>query len=328
MIRVDGVRVRLDAAAQRGPEALYEAMARGEELTGLVTGVEQDEVLGECLVVSVSQAGDGVRCLIPADEVGGDGPKRLSQLIGFDVICRVLHIDRHRGVAVLSRKAVQERHAEEVWSVLLAHAERLQQLRDATRAARREAQAARQAGKEAYLAAVERVRQLEQAWREAGPQFDAVVRWALAQVAFVDIGGGVLARLPASEVAHGYVADCRALLKPGYAFAVRVLAVDPKRRRVWVSRRAMLPDPWQDVSRHYREGGIYLGTVAQVREQDILVELRPGVLVVVDRHVPAGALTAGLLPTPGTQVKVLVRKVVPEVRRMYGRLLSVLEQPS
>lgn len=334
MVRVDGVRVNLDRTEKADIAGLYEAMGRGDEVTGLAIGVEQDDVHGESVVVSLPGVGQQVKCLVPGDEVGEPKPKVLSWLVGTELTCQVVHIDRARGMAVLSRKVVQERHSGEVWGVLQEQAERLGALREAVRAARQELARVQKGGsREAYLAALDRVRTAERAWHEGGPEFDAVVRMVFAEGALLDIGGGVLARLPVGEVEHGYLADCRERLKPGYGFRVKVLVVEPERRRVLASRRALLPDPWAQVERQYRAGGIYLGRVAAVHEDRVRVELRPGVSVVVDRYAGGGPeggqrVAAALGPAPGAQVLVSVRKVVPEVRRMYGRLLRVLEQPA
>lgn len=330
MARVDGVRVNLDRTVGGGVEKLYEAMGRGDELTGLAVGVEQDDVHGESLVLSLPELA-GVKLLVPESEVGAPRPRALSWLVGTELTCQVLHVDRGRSVAVLSRKVVQERHAAEVWAVLDAQAERLEALRAGVQEARDALAAGKQSGtREEYLAALDRVRRAEQAWREGAPEFDAVVRLVFPERALLDIGGGVLAYLPAREVEHGYVADCRDHLKPGYGFRIKVLAVDPGRKFVVASRRALLPDPWQDVERQYRPGGIYLGRVSGVGERDVRVEVAPGVTVLVDRYAGAearGAAPGAVLgPAEGMQVLVSVRKIVPEVRRIYGRLVAVLEQ--
>lgn len=317
-MQLEGVRVRLDDVENRGHETLYAAMGRGETLSALVMGVEQDEVLGECLVVSVPGTGD-IKGLIPQVEVGQMPWRRLSSLIGREVLCRVVSVDRRRAVVLLSRKVVQEWQAERTWGILRQHEAALAQHFAEVKAARQELAAARQVSRQAHSLALEKVRLAEHRWRESGPEFDAVVRRVAEWGALVDIGG-VLARLSASEVEYGPVVDCRERLKPGYGFHVRVLAVNSEAERVWVSRRAMLPDPWRDVAAQYKEGGIYLGTVALIRASDVVVELRPGIAVLVDRY------TLG--PAAGARVRVLIRRIFPDRRRMFGRVLSVVDEPA
>lgn len=312
-MQVEGLRVRLDNTHD-GLETAYGALSSGEVLSVPVLGVEQDDVLGECLVV---EAPGQLKGLVPKDEVGQIPWRFLSDLMGQEVLCRVVSVDRSRGVVICSRKAVQEWQAERTWATLQRYEEPLRSAREQVVALRAACAAAKRAGRDPYMQAVDAVREAEAHWRSLGPVFDAVVRRVWERQAVVDIGG-VLATLPRSETAHGPIMDCRAVLKPGYGFQVRALLVNSGSGTVVVSRRALLPDPWQEVAQRYKEGGIYLGTVALIRQEDVIVELQPGVAVRVDRY------TLG--PATGARVRVLVRRIRPDRRIMFGRILSVVEE--
>lgn len=283
-------------------------------MTGLVTGVEQDEVLGECLVVANIGAAKG---LVPEAEVGKTAWLRLSDLVGQEVVCKVINIERRRGVVILSRKAAQDQQAERTMAVLQRSEPALNEARAAVLEARKQLKAARSGNRADLLQALDEVRRAEDHWRTVGPVFESVVRRVGQRAAQVDIGG-VLAILMGSEIRHGPVSDCRGQLKVGYGFRVRALHVDLAQEKVWVSRRALLPDPWVEVEQKYKVGGIYLGKVMAIRENDVIVELEPGIAMRVDRY------TLG--PATGDKVRVLVRKVYPERRWIGGRLLGVVEE--
>lgn len=314
---LEGLKKRVDEQKQQDfYEPLYQALRRGEMVRFPVTGVEKDEALGECLVVDL---GGGVRGLVPEQEVGEHPWPRLSYFVGQDVVCHVASIDRKRGVVVLSRKSAQEKMAAETWELLKKHEEALKRATEDVRAARQKVREARTGGsKEALLAAIDAARPVEERWLNTGPVVFGVVRKVTERAAVVDIGG-VLAVLPAAHVHHAPVADPREHLQPGDGINVRVIYVDSEKQRVVVSRRGVLPDPWLDISRRYKEGGIYLGKVARIRsQQDVVVELEPGIAAHVDGWV--------LGPGEGSKVLVLLRKIKPEARWIGARFVRVVEE--
>jgi len=127
--------------------------------------------------------------------------------------------------------------------------------------------------------------------------------------------GGVTALLPYSQLSHGFVADPHTLLVPGSMVRVQVLRCEPAARRLIVSLKALVPDPWLLVPSRYVVDGRYLGTVQKVWERGIFIELEPGVMVRTRHH-------RDLQPVRGD--KVVVRLVVCDVSRrlLWGVLTA------
>ncbi len=311
---LEGLRVRRDEEQPRDAyEALYNALKQDKPLRGQAIGVEKDELLGECLVVKIEGP---VRGKIPEVEIGTHPWKRLSDLVGQEVVSQIQSIDRHRGVVVLSRKVAQEKEAADTWVLLRKHEGALQEAFSGVRGARGALKDARAGNRADLITALDHLRTVEDRWRQLGPVVLGVVRRVGERGAVVDIGG-VMATLHYTEVLPTPVMDCREHLHLGDGIKVRVLHVDSEAGRVMVSRRALLPDPWHDVARNYQEGGLYLGKVARVRERDVIVELEPGVVCRVDRYVMG--------PAEGAEVVVLVRRIRSEHRWIGGRVIRALQ---
>jgi ribosomal protein S1 len=53
--------------------------------------------------------------------------------------------------------------------------------------------------------------------------------------------------------------------------------VDRQRQRIALSIKALTPDPWETVTERYQEGELVQGTVSQVVDFGIFIELEPGI---------------------------------------------------
>ncbi|MGB9886496.1 MAG: S1 RNA-binding domain-containing protein [Moorellales bacterium] len=290
-------------------DEIYRAMHSGAVLTEKVAGVEKFDGK-ECLVVRLG----AVKGVIGPEDLGPH-PRRLALMVGLPVSFVVKSVDREAGVAVLSRaealgdqeRAMRERVEQET-AVLREIQEEYRTLREKLRAGELGAEQAREAAA--------RLRELRARAREVGPVYTAVVRWVERRGAYVDIGGGVLAYLPAGEIDYGYVDDARRKLSPGDTFDVKVYAV--KGKDIWVSLAALRPDPWEGAEKRYSEGGLYAGRVTRrIPERGLLlVELEPG----VEAAVPLPPFDEVL---PGSQVVVLVSHVDAAKKRIRGAIARV-----
>ena len=81
--------------------------------------------------------------------------------------------------------------------------------------------------------------------------------------AFIDIGGAD-GLVHMSEISWKRVAHPRDLLKVGQEVEVKVLGVDPKRRRISLSLRELESDPWDSIAEQYREGQLVEGTITKL----------------------------------------------------------------
>ena len=95
--------------------------------------------------------------------------------------------------------------------------------------------------------------------------------------AFVDIGNGVQGLVHSSQMAWTRKAVIAAkLVEQGQEVEVMVLDIDPERRRVSLSMKQCLPNPWKDFETAYRKGDRVKGTVAAVNEFGVFVQLPGG----------------------------------------------------
>ena len=111
---------------------------------------------------------------------------------------------------------------------------------------------------------------------KVGEERDATVVRLTDFGAFVDLGG-VDALIPASELAFERVNKPSDVVKPGDRFKVRVLRVEENGKKIAVSRKASLADPWRDHNALLRQGNVVEGKIVG-KDPMLLVEIAPGVV--------------------------------------------------
>ena len=94
--------------------------------------------------------------------------------------------------------------------------------------------------------------------------------------AFVDIGG-IQALLPVSEMAWGRVSDAKTLFFPGDKIEAKIINLDWENKRITLSLKATLPDPWNDMAAKYPEGSIHEGKISKLTDFGAFVTLEEGV---------------------------------------------------
>jgi ribosomal protein S1 len=95
--------------------------------------------------------------------------------------------------------------------------------------------------------------------------------------AFVDIGSGVDGLVPMSELAFERVEKVGDLLAIGDTFEATVIRIDEGGRKIALSRKNALPDPWRDHADIVRIGATVEGKVVG-KEPRLQVEIAPGVV--------------------------------------------------
>ncbi|MDQ7784624.1 MAG: 30S ribosomal protein S1 [Desulfomonilaceae bacterium] len=142
--------------------------------------------------------------------------------------------------------------------------------------------------------------------------------------AFVDIGG-IEGLIPMSELAWWRVNDAADILSPGEPVTVRVLDVDWSNRRISLSRKHTLDDPWNEAHKRYPEERTVGGKVTKLMNFGAFVELEPG----VEGLVHISNLGSGRrlnhpkeVLTEGDEVEVKVLSVDSESRRIGLELVT------
>jgi predicted RNA-binding protein with RPS1 domain len=156
----------------------------------------------------------------------------------------------------------------------------------------------------------------EQGQAKTGQVRRAVVRSVLHGAAFVDIGLGREAVLPAAEYEGRFLIDLTRHVRVGDEFDVVIKGVEDG--YVVVSRAALLPDPWESVARRYQQGGYYPATiVGQTPNRAYIMLELPDSTLCYARHPAVGD------PPVGSRVKVKLRGINRERRRLYVDILAI-----
>ena len=79
-----------------------------------------------------------------------------------------------------------------------------------------------------------------------------------------------------SEASHDARARITDLVKPGESLEVKILKIDEK-GKIWLSRKALLEDPWAAAKQKYAPGTKHEGTVKNLEDFGAFIELEPGV---------------------------------------------------
>ncbi len=94
--------------------------------------------------------------------------------------------------------------------------------------------------------------------------------------ATLDISG-VPAILEAKDYSWGWTDDLREKLKINQVIEVKITDLDQENKKVTVSRKVLLPDPWPHIENNYRVGDETLGQVTGVVNWGIFVNIAPGI---------------------------------------------------
>jgi ribosomal protein S1 len=131
-----------------------------------------------------------------------------------------------------------------------------------------------------------------------GQDLDGVVRSVVPFGAFIDVGG-VEGLVPLQEMSHNRGDGPSDVFKAGEATRVRVTKIDD-RGKIWLSRRAVIPDPWQQVAQKYAVGTRHAGKVARLQPFGAFIELESG----VDGLIHTVDLSIKRIESPADVVKV------------------------
>jgi small subunit ribosomal protein S1 len=97
-----------------------------------------------------------------------------------------------------------------------------------------------------------------------------IVEWG-AFVALSD-AGGLEGLVHVSEASHDAKAKISDLFKPGDEFDVKITKID-ERGKIWLSRRALLEDPWAEARGKYAAGKIMKATISRLEPFGVFVKL-------------------------------------------------------
>jgi len=111
---------------------------------------------------------------------------------------------------------------------------------------------------------------------EEGQVLEGVVQRLTNFGAFVDLGG-VDGLVHISQLAHEHVDKASDVVSEGDTIEVEVLSIDRDSERISLSRKKVIPGPWENISEKISPGDILEGVVKRLVNFGAFVELLPGV---------------------------------------------------
>ena len=144
--------------------------------------------------------------------------------------------------------------------------------------------------------------------------------------AFVDIGG-LEGLIHVSELGFDKTQTPESLLDVGGEITVAVKDVDPKKRRISLSLKALMEDPWKNVKELIRPEQVIAGKVTRTADFGAFVQLMPGIegLVHISAMVKDRRIRSPLeITSSGKEVMVRVLEVDETARRIS--LSMILEK--
>jgi small subunit ribosomal protein S1 len=133
---------------------------------------------------------------------------------------------------------------------------------------------------------------------KVGEEIEGIVRSVVPFGAFVDVGG-VEGLVPLQEMSHNRGDGPSDVFKAGEPTRVVVMKIDDK-GKIWLSHKATIPDPWQQVAQKYAAGTRHTGKVVRLQPFGAFIELEPG----VDGLLHTQDLSVKRIDTPEEVVKV------------------------
>ena len=131
-----------------------------------------------------------------------------------------------------------------------------------------------------------------------GEELDGKVRSVVSFGAFIDVGG-IEGLVPLQEMSHNRADGPNDVFKAGETARVKVLKID-ERGKIWLSHKATIPDPWQQVAQKYAQGTKHSGKVARLQPFGAFIELESG----IDGLIHLADLSINRIESPGEVVKV------------------------
>jgi small subunit ribosomal protein S1 len=136
---------------------------------------------------------------------------------------------------------------------------------------------------------------------EPGSVHMGVVRKVVAWGVFIALpdAGNIEGLVHMTEASHDRGARLADLFKQGAEIEVKVLRIDEK-GKLWLSRKAVVADPWDAVKEKYSPGSRHKGKVARLQPFGAFIELEPG----IDGLIHTGDLSVKPIEHPQEVVKV------------------------
>ena len=147
--------------------------------------------------------------------------------------------------------------------------------------------------------------------------------------AFIDLGG-IDGLLHVADIAWSRVKKPSDVLSEGEEVEVKIVKIDRKSRRISLSRKELIPDPWTAAAGNYKAGDRVRGKVSRVADFGAFVTLEPGIdglIHVSEMSWSRKMKKASEIVRRGEEVEVVVLSVNAADRRIALGLKQALGDP-
>ena len=111
---------------------------------------------------------------------------------------------------------------------------------------------------------------------EADQEFEGKVKTLKDYGAFVDLGGAD-GFLHIGQISWTHIKHPSEVLSVGQEINVKILKIDAETRKISLTRKGMLPNPWDSASNRYTPETVITGPVTKVTDFGAFIELEPGI---------------------------------------------------
>ena len=161
-------------------------------------------------------------------------------------------------------------------------------------------------------------------WQTATANFsvDSIIPGTVVKLmdfgAFVEVAPGVEGLIPVSELAFRRVGHPKEVLAAGDNVKVRVLSIDPAKKRMSLSLKQAQDDPWVGASVRFPAESTVEGQVTRITDFGAFVELAPGVegLVHISQLSDKRVSNVRSIVQPGQTVSARIISVDESARRI------------
>ncbi|HUZ50351.1 MAG TPA: S1 RNA-binding domain-containing protein [Candidatus Dormibacteraeota bacterium] len=140
--------------------------------------------------------------------------------------------------------------------------------------------------------------------------------------AFVDLGG-IDGLIHNSELSYARIKHPSEVVKIGDVVQVEIMKFDPEAKKVSLSLKHALPDPWDQHAGQLVEANKMTAQVVKVTPNYLLVEIVPGILAMV----PKGEFDPSAQFSPGQEVEVTLLTINEATRRITASIQHVADIP-
>ena len=162
-----------------------------------------------------------------------------------------------------------------------------------------------------------------------GTCVEATVEQVLSFGVFVRLDDGTRAYIRRRELDLDADVEPTQVVREGDKITAKVISLaEPPDKHTELSRRAVLPDPWPEFARRFREGDTIKGTVRRLMPYGVFVRVQAG----IDGFVPLAELATWQVPKPeellwvGDEVEAVITRLDARSGRLTLSIKARLEQ--